>query len=81
MLTQAVLPLPMLAARWRWNVSRALVMPRATTRGGRRPIHLLRMEADDLMAATWPALAACQENAPAGPIPVPDHPHPRAPDR
>ena len=72
-LTQAVLPLPMLAARWRWNVARALVMPRATT-AGRRPIHLLRMEADDLMAATWPALAACQENAPAGPIPVPDHP-------
>jgi ATP-dependent Lhr-like helicase len=72
-LTQAVLPLPMLAARWRWNVARALVMPRATT-AGRRPIHLLRMEADDLMAATWPALAACQENAPAGPIAVPDHP-------
>ena len=72
-LTQAVLPLPMLAARWRWNVARALVMPRSTS-GGRRPIHLQRMEADDLMAATWPALAACQENAPAGPIPVPDHP-------
>ena len=71
-LTQAVLPLPMLGARWRWNVARALVMPRATTRG-RRPIHLQRMEADDLMAATWPSLAACQENAPAGPIPVPDH--------
>jgi ATP-dependent Lhr-like helicase len=71
-LTQAVLPLPMLASRWRWNVARALVMPRATT-AGRRPIHLQRMEADDLMAATWPSLAACQENAPAGPIPVPDH--------
>ena len=26
------------------------------------------------MAATWPSLAACQENAPAGPIPIPDHP-------
>ena len=72
-LTQAVLPLPMLAARWRWNVARALVMPRATTRG-RRPIHLQRMEADDLLAATWPSLAACQENAPAGPIEIPDHP-------
>ena len=71
-LTQAVLPLPMLGARWRWNVARALVMPRATTRG-RRPIHLQRMEADDLMAATWPSLAACQENAPAGPIPIPDN--------
>ncbi len=71
-LTQAVLPLPMLAARWRWNTARALVMRRSMN-GQRRPIHLQRMEADDLMAATWPSLAACQENAPAGPIPIPDH--------
>ncbi len=71
-LTQAVLPHPMLAARWRWNCNRALVVPRS--RGGqRRPIHLQRMDADDLLAAAWPALAACQENAEGGPIPVPDH--------
>jgi ATP-dependent Lhr-like helicase len=71
-LIQAVLPHPMLAARWRWNLNRALVVPRS--RGGqRRPIHLQRMEADDLLAATWPALAACQENAAPGPVPVPDH--------
>jgi ATP-dependent Lhr-like helicase len=71
-LTQAVLPHPMLAARWRWNLNRALVVPRS--RGGqRRPIHLQRMEAEDLLAATWPALAACQENAAPGPVPVPDH--------
>ncbi|MGH9099876.1 MAG: DEAD/DEAH box helicase, partial [Acidimicrobiales bacterium] len=71
-LTQAVLLHPMLQARWRWNCNRALVLPRA--RGGqRRPIHLQRMEADDLLAATWPALAACQENTAPGPITVPDH--------
>ncbi len=71
-LVQAVLPHPMLAARWRWNLNRALVVPRA--RGGqRRPIHLQRMEAEDLLAASWPALAACQENAAPGPVPVPDH--------
>ncbi len=71
-LTQAVLPHPMLAARWRWNLNRALVVPRS--RGGqRRPIHLQRMEAEDLLAASWPALAACQENAAPGPVPVPDH--------
>jgi ATP-dependent Lhr-like helicase len=71
-LTQAVLPHPMLAARWRWNLNRSLVLPRQ--RGGkRRPIHLQRMEADDLMAAVWPSLAACQENAPPGPVVVPDH--------
>jgi ATP-dependent Lhr-like helicase len=43
-------------------------------RGGqRRPINLQRMEADDLLAAVWPGLAACQENAPPGPVAVPDH--------
>ena len=71
-LTQAVLPHPMLQARWRWNCNRALVVPRSRA-GQRRPIHLQRMDADDLLAAAWPALAACQENAAAGPIPVPDH--------
>ena len=71
-LTQAVLLHPMLAARWRWNLNRALVVPRS--RGGqRRPIHLQRMEAEDLLAAVWPALAGCQENAGAGPVAVPDH--------
>ena len=72
MLTQAVLPHPMLGARWRWNLNRALVLPRMNG-GKRRPIHLQRMEADDLLAAVWPGLAACQENAPPGPVGVPDH--------
>ncbi len=71
-LTQALLPHPMLAARWRWNLNRALVVPRSRS-GRRRPIHLQRMEAEDLLAAAWPALAACQENAAPGPVPVPDH--------
>ncbi|HMD46384.1 MAG TPA: DEAD/DEAH box helicase [Acidimicrobiales bacterium] len=71
-LVQAVLTHPMLAARWRWNCTRALVVPRSRS-GQRRPINLQRMDADDLMAATWPALAACQENAAPGPVVVPDH--------
>ncbi len=71
-LTQAVLQHPMLGARWRWNLNRALVLPRQ--RGGqRRPLNLQRMEADDLLAAAWPALAACQDNAGPGPVAVPDH--------
>ncbi len=71
-LIQAILPHPMLGARWRWNLNRALVLPRQ--RGGtRRPIHLQRMEADDLLAAAWPALAACQDNAGPGPVAVADH--------
>ena len=59
--------------RWRWNLSRALVVLRQ--RGGRRnPPPIQRMEADDLMAAVFPALAACQENAAPGRIEIPDHP-------
>jgi ATP-dependent Lhr-like helicase len=32
------------------------------------------MEADDLMAAVFPTLAACQENVAPGPLEIPDHP-------
>ncbi len=71
-LTQAVLPLPMLQVRWRWNASRALLIQRTQT-SKKRPINFQRMDAADLLAATWPSLAACQENAPAGPIEIPGH--------
>ena len=71
-LIQAVLPTPMFTSRWRWNLTRSLVSPRY--RGSRRvPPAIQRMEADDLMAAVFPALAACQENV-SGPIEIPDHP-------
>ncbi|MCH2170327.1 DEAD/DEAH box helicase [Myxococcota bacterium] len=69
-LSQAVLDSPMFTARWRWNLSRALVVLRF--KGGRRnPPPIQRMESDDLMAAVFPGLAACQENQ-AGPIEIPD---------
>lgn len=72
-LSQAVLAAPMFRSRWRWNAGRALMVLRY--RGGRRhPLAIQRMEADDLMAAVFPALAACQENTPPGPISIPDHP-------
>src|SRR3984957_2908123 len=72
-LVQAVLPTPIFTSRWRWNLGRSLVSPR--WRGSRHlPPAIQRMEADDLMAAIFPALAACQENAGAGPIEIPDHP-------
>jgi ATP-dependent Lhr-like helicase len=32
------------------------------------------MRSDDLLAAVFPAQAACQDNAPGGDIPIPDHP-------
>ncbi len=72
-LVQAVLPTPIFTSRWRWNLGRSLVSPRY--RGTRHlPPAIQRMEADDLMAAIFPALAACQENAGGGPIEIPDHP-------
>jgi ATP-dependent Lhr-like helicase len=71
-LTQALLPAPMFAARWRWNASRALALPRYA--GGRKvPPPIQRMRADDLMAAVFPDQAACPENL-AGDIRIPDHP-------
>jgi ATP-dependent Lhr-like helicase len=71
-LEQAVLASPMFASRWRWNLNRALAVLRQ--RGGKKnPLPIQRMESDDLMAAVFPALAACQENAVAGPIVIPDH--------
>jgi ATP-dependent Lhr-like helicase len=71
-LRQAVLASPMFAARWRWNLNRSLAVLRF--RGGKKnPLPIQRMEADDLMASVFPALAACQENAPGGPVMIPDH--------
>jgi ATP-dependent Lhr-like helicase len=72
-LAQALLLSPMFQVRWRWNLGRALAVLRQ--RGGRRtPPPIQRMEADDLMAAVFPGLAACQENAAAGPVEISDHP-------
>ncbi len=63
---------PMFTSRWRWDLNRSLAILRF--RGGKKnPLPIQRMEADDLMAAIFPALAACQENTPPGPIQLPDH--------
>ncbi len=71
-LRQAALASPMFASRWRWNLNRSLMVLRFRA-GRKNPAPIQRMEADDLMAAVFPALAACQENA-TGPVPIPDHP-------
>jgi ATP-dependent helicase Lhr and Lhr-like helicase len=71
-LTHAVLVTPLFGVRWRWNLNRALVVLRF--RGGRRnPPPIQRMETDDVTAAVFPALAACQDNA-TGPREIPEHP-------
>ena len=73
-LLQAALQSPLFPLRWRWTASRALSLLRQT--GGKRvPTPIQRMRADDLLAAVFPAAAACQDNAPAGAvIEPPDHP-------
>lgn len=72
-LTQAVVTNPpLLGTRWRWTAVRGLALARRY--GGRQvPPHILRMRAEDLLAAVFPAAAACQENV-HGPIEPPDHP-------
>jgi ATP-dependent Lhr-like helicase len=70
--TQAVLRSPMFTARWRWNLNRSLAVLRR--KGGKlNPFNIQRMESDDVMAAVFPDLAACQDNSPAGPVEIPDH--------
>lgn len=69
---QALLVSPMFGARWRWNATRALAVLRQKN-GKRVPPAIQRMRSDDLMAAVFPRLVACQENV-TGPIELPDHP-------
>jgi ATP-dependent Lhr-like helicase len=71
-LQQAALDSPLFGTRWRWDAGRSLALPRF--RGGKKlPIHLLRLLSDDLLAAVFPDVAACQENI-EGDIAIPDHP-------
>ena len=73
-LVQALLAAPMFGTRWRWNVQRALLLERRRN-GKRVPANLMRMRAEDLLAAAFPAALACPETLPGGPIEVPDdHP-------
>jgi ATP-dependent Lhr-like helicase len=71
-LTQAMLPAPMFATRWRWNASRALAILRFRG-GGKVPAPIQRMRSDDLLASVFPDQVACAENL-EGEIRIPDHP-------
>ena len=69
---QAVLRIPMFQVRWRWNVTRALLVLRR--KGGQKvPPALQRFRSDDLLSAVFPRLTGCQEHT-AGEIELPDHP-------
>ncbi len=71
-LVQALLAAPMFGARWRWNATTALALPRFA--GGRKvAAPLQRMKSEDLLAAVFPDQVACAENL-SGEREVPDHP-------
>lgn len=71
-LIQAMLDAPMFTARWRWNATVALAVPRF--RGGRKtPPQLQRMYSEDLIADVFPDQIACAENL-TGPREIPQHP-------
>jgi ATP-dependent helicase Lhr and Lhr-like helicase len=72
LLEQALLAVPMFQVRWRWNLTRSLVVLRQ--QGGKRvPPHMLRFRSDDLMATVFPETVGCLENH-SGDIKIPDHP-------
>ncbi|WP_430391685.1 DEAD/DEAH box helicase [Dyella sp. 20L07] len=71
-LIQALLDAPLFPARWRWNATTALALPRF--QGGRKvPPQLQRMKSEDLLAAVFPDQVACLENI-VGEREIPDHP-------
>lgn len=72
LLEQALLYVPTFQTRWRWNVTRALLVQRFKD-GRKVPPALQRFRADDLLTAVFPKLTGCQENV-TGDLEVPDHP-------
>jgi ATP-dependent Lhr-like helicase len=71
-LIQAMLDSPMFTTRWRWVAGVSLALPRFRN-GKKVPPQLLRMQAEDLVAAVFPDQIACAENL-VGEREVPDHP-------
>jgi len=75
LLVQALLAAPLFMTRWRWNVTRSLMLSRTGGGGRRVPSPLLRMRADDLLAQAFPEVLACGETLPPGDLPIPwEHP-------
>jgi ATP-dependent Lhr-like helicase len=72
LLEQALLVSPAFQIRWRWNVTRSLLVMRSS-QGKKVPPALQRFRADDLLTAVFPRLTGCQEEH-TGDIEIPDHP-------
>ena len=72
LLIEALLDAPMFMTRWRWVAGVALSLPRFRS-GKKVPPPLLRMDAEDLLAAIFPDQIACAENL-VGAREIPHHP-------
>jgi ATP-dependent Lhr-like helicase len=73
-LLPAVLQAPMFMTRWRWNVSRALVLLRFSN-GKKVAPQIQRLKAEDLLGAVFPDAMACQDNIVGERTrQIPDHP-------
>ena len=74
-LVQALFPSPLFLTRWRWNLTRSLLLSRTQKAGRRVPAPLLRMRADDQLVQAFPQVLACGETLPPGDLPIPwEHP-------
>ncbi|MBS0290118.1 MAG: DEAD/DEAH box helicase [Proteobacteria bacterium] len=72
-LVQAVLQSPLFKIRWRWVAMRSLAIVRSRN-GKKTPPNILRVLAEDLLAAVFPDAAACQDNLAGKDIDLPHHP-------
>jgi len=72
LLEQAMLQVPLFPVRFRWNVTRALAVPRMS--GGKKvPPHLQRFRSEELMTSVFPQQTMCLEHV-TGDIEIPSHP-------
>lgn len=72
-LIQTILQLPLFNTRFRWVATRSLTLPRFRF-AKKVPPNILRMLADDMLAAVFPEARACQDNLAGREITLPDHP-------
>ena len=74
LLEQAMLIQPLFTNRWRWNLTRSLLLERRRA-GKPVPIHLQRMRAEDMLALAFPGAIACPETLSSPDVDIPrDHP-------
>ncbi len=69
-LVQACITGGQFETRWRWNATRSLLVERFRS-GKKSPAFLTRLRANDALVEAFPAVLACAETLPQGPIELP----------